>query len=419
MTYTNNKYNSQKYLIFRKKEISNISLILKGQGVFIFGTANPTSISSIRIYNEDDTKGLKIKIIEGAIIVKELPNKNVLEDKNNTEGICNKEGAYYWISIDSHNQLLQVGVGEARIETAIYTYQFPPPYKNFLENLTKIFINEENPDIQPMRLLRDPITHSVPLIIKDTHKLTMHQIAKSSYLPKANLSLVAQKLHDCISGKRFILDDKDFPDFTKAIERSIATPGLWCYKRLQEKASEFGKPNIKETYLRITLGLNNGESPGIPYVMEIWPIGHYSPVHNHGGASAIIRVLNGNINVKLFPFLSKDVKEFNEAVFKKGDITWISPTLNQVHQLHNLDTNTKTCITIQCYMYENDDNTHYDYFDYIDDEKGNVQQYEPDSDMDFISFKHLMKEEWKARPSFYTRMLQKMKLQNLPKLNSL
>jgi hypothetical protein len=417
MTYTNNKYNSQKYLIFRKKEISNISLILKGQGVFIFGTANPTSISSIRIYNEDDTKGLKIKIIEGAIIVKELPNKNVLEDKNNTEGICNKEGAYYWISIDSHNQLLQVGVGEARIETAIYTYQFPSPYKNFLENLTKIFINEENPDIQPMRLLRDPITNSVPLIIKDTHKLTMHQIAKSSYLPKANLSLVAQKLHDCISGKRFILDDKDFPDFSKAIERSIVTPGLWCYKRLQEKASEFGKPNIKETYLRITLGLNNGESPGIPYVMEIWPIGHYSPVHNHGGASAIIRVLHGKINVKLFPFLSKDVKEFNEAVFKKGDITWISPTLNQVHQLHNLDMNTKTCITIQCYMYENDDITHYDYFDYIDDEKGNIEQYEPDSDMDFISFKHLMKEEWKTRPSFYTRMLQKMKPQNVPKLN--
>ena len=36
-----------------------------------------------------------------------------------------------------------------------------------------------------------------------------------------------------------------------------------------------------------------------------------------------------------------------------------------------------------------------------------------------LAFKHLMKEEWKARPSFYTRMLQKMKLQNLPKLNSL
>jgi hypothetical protein len=407
MTYTNIKYSSQKFLTFRKKEISNISLIVKGQGVLIFAASNPPPL---RIYNEDETQGLKIKIIEGAVIVKEIPSEISFIDKNNTEGICNKEGAYYWISIDSHNQLLQVGVGEARIETAIYTYQFPSSYKKLLETLTKICTDEDKLCIQPMRLLRDPITHSVPLIIKDTQKLTMHQIAKSSYLPKANLSLVAQKLHDCISGKRFILDDKDFPDFTKAIERSIATPGLWCYNRLQEKASEFGKPNIKETYLRITLGLNNGESPGIPYVMEIWPIGHYSPVHNHGGASAIIRILHGNIHVKLFPFLSKDVKEFNKAVFHKDDITWISPTLNQVHQLHNLDTNTKTCITIQCYMYENDDNTHYDYFDYIDDEKDKIQQYEPDSDMDYISFKKIMKEEWKARPSFYTRMLEKYKI---------
>jgi len=61
-------------------------------------------------------------------------------------------------------------------------------------------------------------------------------------------------------------------------------------------------------------------------------------------------------------------------------------------------------------MYENDDNTHYDYFDYIDDEKDKIQQYEPDSDMDYISFKKIMKEEWKARPSFYTRMLEKYKI---------
>ena len=61
----------------------------------------------------------------------------------------------------------------------------------------------------------------------------------------------------------------------------------------------------------------------------------------------------------------------------------------------NLDTNTKTCITIQCYMYDNEDTTHYDYFDYLDD-NGNILQYEPDSDMDFISFKNKMKEEWNS-----------------------
>jgi hypothetical protein len=56
-------------------------------------------------------------------------------------------------------------------------------------------------------------------------------------------------------------------------------------------------------------------------------------------------------------------------------------------------------------MYENEDETHYDYFDYLDDD-GNKQQYEPDSDMDFITFKETMKEEWSKVP-------QTIKCQNL------
>lgn len=209
---------------------------------------------------------------------------------------------------------------------------------------------------------------------------------------------MSQKLYDCIGGVKFILDTDDFPDFSKAIEYSIINPNGWCYKKLQDKSREFNpdKPNLLETYLRITLGENNGESPGIPYVMEIWPIGHYSPIHNHAGAEAVIRVLHGSINVSLFPFLcgSKDgVNNFANVNFSKDDVTWISPTLNQTHQLKNLDTSTETYITIQCYMYNQEDLTHYDYFDYIDD-NGNIQQYEPDSDMDFKEFKKQMKLEW-------------------------
>jgi hypothetical protein len=69
----------------------------------------------------------------------------------------------------------------------------------------------------------------------------------------------------------FYLNSDDFPDFSDAIEYSIITEGKWCNTRLKEKSREFNKDksNILETYLRITLGQNNGESPGIPYVMEI------------------------------------------------------------------------------------------------------------------------------------------------------
>jgi hypothetical protein len=242
--------------------------------------------------------------------------------------------------------------------------------------------------------------------VAGTDTLSMDDVASSAFLPKSNLSPEAQQLYDCISGKKFVLDDTSFPEFSQAIEYSIKTPGLWCNTRLKEKSTEFNKdkPNLLETYLRITLGQNNGESPGIPYVMEIWPVGHYSPIHSHSGANAIIRVLNGSINVSQFPYLSgSDVKPFAVNNYKKDQITWISPTLNQTHQLLNLDTSKKTCITIQCYMYDNKDKAHYDYFDYIDG-NGVKMQYEPDSDMDFVAFKKLIKAEWAARPSCFNRV---------------
>ena len=44
-------------------------------------------------------------------------------------------------------------------------------------------------------------------------------------------------------------------------------------------------------------------------------------------------------------------------------------------------------------MYSLDNEKHYDYFDYIDDDK-KIVQYEPDSDMDFVKFKKLIKNEW-------------------------
>jgi hypothetical protein len=325
------------------------------------------------------------------------PSNEPLIDQKNTKGIMKGvRGAYYWFSIDAQNQRLYAGIGEARQENIIYSYQFSQEnrenYKAFLESI--VYVNAY--ELQITSILRDPITRQVPLLVKNTEELTMDDIASGTYVPKANLSLTSQKLYDCISGKNFVLNTPDFPNFTEAIEYSINTPGKWCYECLKQKANEFDKdkPNYDETYLRITLGENNGESPGIPYVMEIWPIGHYSPIHNHAGASAIIRVLNGTINVCLFPFLSGDaVEPFAISDFKKDDITWISPSLNQVHQLKNLDTNTETCITIQCYMYENENNLHYDYFDYLDAD-GNKNQFEPNSDMDFIEFKNTIKNEW-------------------------
>lgn len=407
MTYID-KVNRQSKGI-RINDKKNLLLIIKGQGTFVFSNKNTTDKAVFNIYSSHYEDGLRIEFNIDNIIVSRISNNEPLEDKNNNRGLSSKKGAYYWFSLDSSNQCLYAGIGEARLDNVLYKYIFLDE-KKFLHSLDKINIEEEN-SMKPMRLLRDPIRDVIPMYVKNTDELTMNDIAQNFYLPSSNLTQVGQKLYNCISGKKFVLDDADFPDFSKAIEHSINTPGLWCNQKLKDKASEFNpdKPNILETYLRITLNQNNGESPGIPYVMEIWPIGHFSPVHNHSGANAIIRVLHGSISVSLFSFLCEDkegLEPFAHCNFGKGDITWISANLNQTHQLKNLEINKGACITIQCYMYDTEDIIHYEYFDYID-EDGIKQKYDPDSDMDFIQFKNLMKKEWmesrsRTRKLYYT-----------------
>jgi len=383
---------------------NDIQLLVHGQGVFLFEHTDINQPCRFTIYTKDKSQGISIEYTTDNMFVHLLPSNEPLIDTANTGGLTKNKGAYYWLSLDSQNQTIYSGIGESRMETVTYRYIFSnndkarwEANKIFLESLVLIEIAKESTALKPIKLLRDPITLATPLYVRGTDDLTMTDIASGSCIPSSALSPISKQLYACVAGKKFVLDNEEFPDFSQAIEYSIATPGKWCYERLKQKATEFNKnPNIDETYLRITLGQNNGESPGIPYVMEIWPVGHYSPIHDHGGASAIIRVLHGSIHVSLYSYLCAEkegITPFGTQVFKKDDITWISETLNKTHKLLNLPTNTETCITIQCYMYEGENMGHYDYFDYLDD-NGQKQQYEPDSDMDFIEFKKTMKKEW-------------------------
>ena len=378
--------------------------IIKGQGVVLFRVPDATTTNVVFcLSNHDNSDQIKITMNDNSITAMRTSTQELYIDAKNHSGLTNVHGAYYWVSLDSKNQQLFVGVGEARLETMKYRYTFPAimpdvrkQNKAFLESIVRVDFDKSV--FLPLRMLRDPIIKTgVPMFVKDTHSLTMNDVAGTTYLPVANLPPVCQQMYNCVGGRMFVLDTPDFPDFTEAIEYSIATPGCWCYEKLQKKATEFNpdEPNIYETYLRITMGCNDGESPGIPYVMEIWPPKHYSPIHNHAGANAVIRVLHGSIQVSLYPFLSDNAESslpFAVKNFSQNDVTWLSPYLNQVHKLTNVNSR-NTCITIQCYLYGNENDGHYDYFDYISS-NGGIEHYEPDSDADFLKFKAKIKAEW-------------------------
>ena len=88
------------------------------------------------------------------------------------------------------------------------------------------------------------------------------------------------------------------------------------------------------------MGANQGDSPGIPYVMEIWPSGCYSPIHDHAQCNSIIKVLSGSLTARYFAGLSLDDKvPFKQAVVSEGDVTWLDDRQFQTHQLFNHNLN--------------------------------------------------------------------------------
>lgn len=420
MSYSNSELRAASEFIFpgaggmaakSASTTASTDLLIRGQGVFIFrrvaGT-NKHKDTFVRFSNENFISieiTLSLDALEVAFI--DQGKRTVLEKKET--GLIENDNAFYWVCLDSNNLLLSFGIGEARPETAKYAYKFDKQHRDKLR--TAVSVQYSKLLTAPLRLLRDPIFVKdpkkpdmpkpvVPMYVKNTDELTMDDIAANTAMPRANLSAVGQKLYDNIAGKNFTLSTKDFPDFVEAVEHSIRTPGLCCYELLENKRNGLSAEHKNRVYLRITLGKNGGESPGIPYVMEIWPPGCYSSIHNHAGANAIIRVLHGEIYVELYPFLGADIA-FGAARFGKDQVTWISPTLNQFHYLKNehLDKpgqQAQTCITIQCYMYDESDTGHYSYFDYIGDDD-TIHKFDPGSDMDFLAFKAAVKAEWGNR----------------------
>lgn len=238
-----------------------------------------------------------------------------------------------------------------------------------------------------------PVVLAPPPTLVSSERITLDMIARNEATVIESLPDACQVLYGNVAGPAIELDMPDFPDFAKAINYSIVTPGCICYEKLKEKASEFGSYDPEETYLRITIGPNQGDSPGSPYVLEIWPGQHYSPIHDHGEACAVIKVLHGDIWVELYPELNPSVTDyFTEAVFHQGDVTYLTPEYYQVHKLVNRNPPGNMTATIQCYRYPDDDTVHWEYFDYIDGDQ--IKRFTPNSDWEYLAFRALIREEW-------------------------
>ncbi|KAK0549523.1 hypothetical protein OC844_006857 [Tilletia horrida] len=221
--------------------------------------------------------------------------------------------------------------------------------------------------------------------------VTLDMIAENLATVASDLPSACARLFANVAGPGMTLNSPDFPDFAQAIQYSITTPGALCHTKLGEKEKQFG-------YLRVTIDNNQGDSPGQPYVLELWPAGNGSPIHNHGNANAVIKVLHGKIQVNWYSGLAPGInKPWGSTIAYAGEVTFLTPTNYQIHRLYNPSPQEFTA-TIQSYRCSAEDNEHYEYFDWIKDEKL-IEHFEPDSDWDFLTFKELIRAEYaQARP---------------------
>ena len=383
----------------------------------------------------------------GAIFKAKKPCSEIEQRFNRTsepsQGLEKRKKVSYWLSFNRDDRVLKYGKGYIMEQTTLLTHKFPIPEEDsdrwkfiFRPDKAKevviIDVAEiealamlEHPDqretflslsreemdhqatqayrsiyqdeqIRKLRSLVDveksvsfyphPLTHNWSPLVLDSSKATLDILSTNLFTMSASLPAICRELYENVSSPGVTLDwPYKNPRFSDVINYSIKTEGKILKEKLEEK-----KENGKFQYLRINVGTDRGSSPGIPYVLEIWPPGSESPIHSHGNAYAVEKVLYGTIKFTIYNKTwdkEKTQEELMSFTATQGDVSWMSPNWFQTHKLTN-ESNELFCATLQCYKYGQDDELMWPYFDYLEDKT--VEEFLPASDFEW-SFKKLRK----------------------------
>jgi len=363
---------------------------IKGQGTV---SVSPKVIDKeLRIMlstADGDCVGLTVSKEKAQLWMKKVGGTETsLKESTDPKHLLDNVAQPYWMSLDTINQCLRYGKGEMLSQLVLREHTWADSEIEFSKDIQDIRI--AGTQIDRMRIMNVPVTLSPSPYIIPSSQVTMEIIANNSASVIDSLPPACKRLYASVSGPGINLAPLDFPEFAQAIQHSIVTPGALCHQKLREKMQK----NPEFGYLRVTLESNAGDSPGQPYVLEIWPAGHRSPIHRHGNACAVIKVLHGQIKISWFSALSPQISEpWGSTIAHAGDITFLTPDYYQTHQLLNPSPKGGSfCATIQCYRYPDDDSEHYSDFDFIED--GKVVHHPPVPDWTYLDFKKAIQKEW-------------------------
>jgi len=245
-----------------------------------------------------------------------------------------------------------------------------------------------------MKYWRLPVVRDPPHVIIASEAAKLSDLEDRKFTTAEWLPMEAMRLYSTIRGSGIALTE----DQIKWINYSINSKGCALFEKLEQKDKKSNASLDKRTsYIRVGMGSDVGDSVGDPFVLEIWPVGTESPIHSHGDAVAIIKVLHGAIEVAFYNPLAEENNEdqspIKKVILNKGDITWMTPEFYQTHKLRNAREDTMSA-TIQCYTYLGNDSKHHEAFDYVSELDRKMHHFRPRSDFSYQDLLNLVEGEY-------------------------
>ncbi|CAK59951.1 unnamed protein product (macronuclear) [Paramecium tetraurelia] len=341
-----------------------------------------------------------------------LTDKRIVMFTNDKDQLVDTQGI--WIYLNKNTLDLMIGYGEARIETQVSIYKMESVQKN-IKAITSVVIWQESIPInilpslmynhkgslRPVRIhtkdhfipsLSESILQNCQNIFQlNQGKQAKQLAAEIEDLYQSASQVELQKIEQSESsqypqkGARFSLGE--------LIHHSVTIPGCKLNQILQKKKATAQQNGLDPymSYIRLGLGHFNKDSAGHQFVLEIWPFKHYSSIHDHAGQYGLVKVLQGVIDISIYAILSNAKHLMNPIktlTCNQNDMTWLSPKLNQVHQLKNFYP--QTTITLQCYKYSQKSQNKVKNFAYVANEQ--YKKFNPVSDFPDIELHQIFKE---------------------------
>ena len=332
-----------------------------------------------------------------------------------SSGLEEEETASYWISVDLDSLLIKYGKGYLMKET---TFQIIDFNNNNNQTARKAVVNTFFSPALPLYLMvfvqagciqypnpmidaetafqfrMHPLAGNLPPLVKDSSTVTLFDLDRGEFIFSDDLPTACLEMYNILKGCELEYPDNPAIKLSDAMRYSINTEGKYLNNIIKSKIREYhmeGPPEIC-----VTLGPDMRAGPGIPFVLVIWPSGCKSPIHNHGGACAIIKVLFGQIQISIYNKEMNPVcpmKPLLKFEAKQGNFTWMDENWYQTHELKN--TTDDFCATIQSYRYRNEDIMQWSRFDYVKENYGSSQRIVyPGNDTTFVAMRKAVLEEY-------------------------